>query len=153
MRCPTTNFCVPFATREKRRPKSSVDKNVIERIEAKTEWAGECLEWTGAINNKSTRTGYGAIKVGSKTKRVTRLIMEDVVGRSLMLKEYVLHTCDNTRCVNPFHLYIGDQFRNMADMYSRGRGNKATGYNNGRNVYLRRLREGEIKDGQKRKRL
>lgn len=33
----------------------------------------------------------------------------------------VLHHCDNTRCVNPNHLYQGYQDENTADMIMRGR--------------------------------
>ena len=35
----------------------------------------------------------------------------------------VLHTCDNPRCCNPEHLYIGDHTDNMRDRTDRGRTN------------------------------
>lgn len=34
----------------------------------------------------------------------------------------VLHTCDVAQCVNPEHLYLGDNGRNVEDRVSRGRG-------------------------------
>lgn len=34
---------------------------------------------------------------------------------------YCCHTCDNSRCVNPTHLYLGDQNTNMQDMATRKR--------------------------------
>ena len=34
---------------------------------------------------------------------------------------WALHTCDNSLCCNPRHLYQGDHVQNMRDMAERGR--------------------------------
>lgn len=86
-----------------------------------------CWEWTAARNPQS---GYGVIRIGSKAAgtsrtetahRVSWLLTHWLIPRG----RFVLHKCDNRKCVRPDHLYIGTQQDNMRDVQVRGRHNNA----------------------------
>lgn len=77
--------------------------------------AAGCWDWAGAINSE----GYGAIRDGEQ-KRAHRVGYEFLVG-PIPPGRHVLHHCDNRRCVNPQHLYVGTQKDNNRDTRVRGR--------------------------------
>lgn len=74
----------------------------------------ECWEWTG-----STSRGYGKFHYDGRNRQAHRvaLLLRDVDIDG----EQVNHHCDNRSCVNPAHLYVGDQSENIEDAYSRNR--------------------------------
>jgi hypothetical protein len=79
---------------------------------------GACHIWTAS----KTPHGYGHFVVNAATRTYAhRWILGHLRGTPLLRNEYALHKCDNPSCVNPEHLYIGDQAQNMQDCVSRGR--------------------------------
>ena len=79
----------------------------------------ECLEW----NYASYHHGYGQIRVNKKTLLQTHRISFEVKNNVILdSSQLVLHKCDNPRCNNPVHLFLGTQLENVKDMMNKGRG-------------------------------
>jgi len=85
-----------------------------------------CWLWAGCRDSR----GYGRIGRGRGVSpyyshRVSWEIRYGPIPRGM----YILHHCDNPRCVRPSHLFIGTQADNMADAAKKGR--LAVGEKNG----------------------
>ena len=76
-----------------------------------------CREWTRSLTD-----GYGRMRNGSGKNMVLahRVAWEAWVGPIPKGKQ-VLHRCDNRRCVNIQHLFLGDNTTNVKDKVSKGR--------------------------------
>lgn len=78
-----------------------------------------CWLWDAATN----RNGYGVIQRGARgdgTELAHRVSYELHVG-PIPDGLHVLHRCDVPACVNPDHLFVGDQVANMGDAANKGR--------------------------------
>lgn len=76
----------------------------------------ECWEWTGSYH----KFGYGQFKWQEENihnAHVAAYVL--FIGKRHGL--YVCHSCDNPRCVNPHHLWLGTNKQNIQDMDRKGR--------------------------------
>lgn len=77
---------------------------------------GECWPWLGGTNN----CGYGTFSVDGRTQRAHRFVYVLTWG-DVPPGLCVCHCCDNPRCVNPHHLWLGTRYANMRDCAAKGR--------------------------------
>lgn len=94
---------------------------------AKGERVGPCLIWPGEV----TRWGYGRVRYHGKKWTVSRLAWT-LARRPIPAGMSVLHTCDNPRCYEPLHLFLGTNLLNQQDRAAKGR---TTGRNGSQNSH------------------
>lgn len=85
---------------------------ILRRVEVSQDG---CWNWTGALSR-----GYGQLTFKGKHSTAHRFAYAELVA-PISEGLWVLHHCDNRRCVNPEHLYQGTPIDNRADMLDRGR--------------------------------
>jgi len=118
----------------------SWEKDFIKSFESKIspEPNTGCWLWLGNVLSK--RNGYAVF-----THRPTNIIMQRAhriswkiyKNHNITQNDHVLHKCDNPICVNPDHLFIGDQIKNMEDMAMKNRhafGTKHPRYKHGKYI-------------------
>jgi hypothetical protein len=88
-------------------------KKLLKRVK-KTE--RDCWEFQGCL----LPNGYGKLGREGKTWLAHRYAYSQAVG-PIPDGLHVMHRCDNRRCVNPEHLFVGSRVDNMQDMIAKGR--------------------------------
>lgn len=93
---------------------------LAERFWSKVDKSGDCWLWTGTIHD----TGYGRFPLRSGDRYIQvfahRLSFELTNG-PISDGLHVLHHCDNRPCVRPDHLFLGTNYDNIMDAFSKDR--------------------------------
>ena len=77
---------------------------------------GQCWEWIGGCFS----SGYG--QVGSRKGPAKRAhVLSWIIHNGPTKGKLVCHKCDNKKCVNPDHLFIGSHADNHKDRNEKGR--------------------------------
>lgn len=84
----------------------------------------ECWDWVGCLNS----TGYGNVAWHGKVYTAHRVAawlsgLVQTPSRPAHSREptHILHKCDNRKCCNPNHFFLGTFTDNMKDAYTKQR--------------------------------
>lgn len=94
------------------RPKSDETKRFLDKVRV---MESGCHEWQAGKG----RGGYGKFQNNGKTIQAHRFAYSHFVGD--IGEHHVLHKCDNRKCVNTDHLFLGSILENIQDMDKKGR--------------------------------
>ena len=103
--------------------------SVAQRLASKlVRMPNSCLEWTGCLGHSH----YGQMTIGSLTDGSRRTIAThrfawESANGPIPDGLFVLHHCDNRKCCDVNHLFLGTKADNTADMIAKGRKSRDNG--------------------------
>lgn len=129
------------------------DWTLDQRIAFYTTITETCHVWHGPVKCTTDVRGVKSdIRpiIGYQHDRinVARYILSNKLGEALSVRLEACHTCNNTLCLNPAHMYAGTHHDNMLDMAVDGKYITHCGYGNHtleqHALTVKLIREGEL---------
>jgi hypothetical protein len=106
-----------------------------------------CWEWQAC-----TVKGYGNIRRHGRAWAAHRLSYflfnpNAPLGALTDVSIYICHHCDNRKCINPDHLFLGDLHINIADMVNKKRHNHGSHHSQAKfnSTIIKKIRRDYIK--------
>jgi hypothetical protein len=112
----------------------------------------ECWPYLGRLDEN----GYGDIEINYVHTRAHRVAYSFYHEIEIPEGYFVCHGCDNPKCCNPFHLWLGTNLDNVRDCISKDRKPRLKGYENpmygriGVNCPSSKLNDEKVKEIRKR---
>ena len=77
----------------------------------------DCWEWQAGCNS----SGYGLVYINGHKSEVSNRLTWWLTRGEIPDLFCVLHKCDNRKCCNPNHLFLGTYLDNIMDRHEKGR--------------------------------
>lgn len=82
-----------------------------------------CWDWNGPV---APNPGYPKLGIGKRGKIYAHRLSYLIHHGAIPDGKHVCHTCDNKRCSNPAHLFLGTNLDNARDAREKGLRLKST---------------------------
>lgn len=117
----------------------AIDVKYIFRFWSNVDIRGDDDCWLWIAGKSIFKGGYGVFGLGNK-KILTHRFSYLLANGTLPKDKLICHHCDIRLCINPNHLFLGDQNSNMIDCVSKGR----NGYVKGSDSHLSTITESQV---------
>lgn len=120
-----------FCYNQYRKDGADMGRSTEERFWGKVQKTETCWLWTGGKRSK----GYGAFvyaRDGEPVQGRAHVYSYELHKGRVPKGVFVLHTCDTPACVNPDHLFLGNNQDNVDDMIAKGRHVRGGTYSKGK---------------------